>query len=698
MNNNDIEILDENTLEAIDELKKEGFTRDEIKEGLFENENNAFQSKIEEEIKRAAEEIIAKNTVPPSMNTENLINKVTGISNNPDLPTAENSAFHTMTDSDFARNNPLDNDTREAIEDLERQGYTEDEISEALTDVEKSSFKGERQNQKNENIIKTSVVDKKEENIKDRIENLTGVQRATYDKVTPKNSAFANMSDFDFNDFLQTNEEKLRTEKEKDQAEELIEKRKQEDKQRRDELNALTKEELIDKIMRGEFDRIVTPQENFKITYEQDDPVEYMENRMKHDWENKSAFATMSDKEFERKFGKVDSEIKEVKPNYKFDNFEDLSKTIYNTIDKEAEIDNKFKFDRTKLKIKNENLLKKIFIGGYDLAKNAFTQVYEKVLEKTWTKKEDILKEEDKFLMPNEDTQNMKFGNFVNIEDLKDSLQNFYQNNKFKTYKVKNENGRVVKYKLSKKQLTDFIDKLGDCYTIVKNSEEKKEQYVSVEDVIKNMPSIFRKKNIWIEKLVNQVKEKIEKKTQEKEENKPIEKDISTSTDNVSNNLSENENKSITANEQVEKMKDTVNNLIDTFNNPDKKQDNISVVADGTMTDTVIIENGKTYIITENGEKKEYIPKQQAETKKPEIKENDLLVDFANKEIRPLEKEKERLPLMNWDQVMENYKTQEQKEPAMDLDSLMEQANHFLNEMNNTENTNLDQSVGGKKR
>ncbi len=712
MNNNDIEILDANTMDAINELKEEGYTTDEIKQTLTENESNAYQKKIEEGefTKKLVDDIINQHTIGSNPKLRKVIREVTGINRNYELPTEQTSAFNDLTDRAFARMDSLDQNTREKIEKLEQEGYTEDEIKETLTDVERSLYNGEKENKNREDIIKTSIMDAKNESTMDRIEKVTGVKKANYDKVTPQNSAFANMSDFDFNDFLQTDKEKERVETEAEKAEKLIEKRQKEEEEKRRELNAFSKEELIDKIMKGEFTTNKIPVESFKITYAQDDPVEYMENRMKHDWENKSAFATMSDKEFERKFGKVDSDIKEVNTNYKFDNFEDLSKTIYKTIDKEAEIDNKFKFDRTKLKVGNESLLRKLFIGGYDLGKNAFTEIYEKSsIAKTWIKKENILKDEDKFLMPNEDSQNMKFGNYVNITDLKNSLKEFYQNNKFKTYKVRNENGKVVKYRLAKKQLTDFIDKLGDCYTIVKNNENKKEeQYVSVEDAIKNMPNMFRKTTAWIDDLVDLARTKLKKA----EENILILDDVHVKDDTTKAkvNLSEKEQDAISITNDNEKTGDLYTE--------DKKKNNITFFSDEAVQDTVIIENGKTYIITEDGEKKEYIPKEKIENKnssvedekkkqetpiinEPNIEEDDkLLVDFSsltNKEIEPLDRETDKLPLMNWEEVMQHYKTPSpKKEPVMDLDMIIEQANNYM--ANFGDNNSFSESVGGMKK
>lgn len=207
----------------------------------------------------------------------------------------------------------------------------------------------------------------------------------------------------------------------------------------------------------------------------------------------------------------------------------ELAQVIYSTMDKDYEAP-----EITNLEISGEtkDLISKIQLKEEDYGSNS---VWIKPFQtETWVKKEDIESMDPAFSRATLNNENM--GQYISLQDLNVSLSEFYNANKKVTYTVQQQDGQVVKYKLSKSRMRALIEFLkGHSYlnlTTNKNDKEndvrnlksynmdtgkkaslgslnlgpkyteKKEfmtpgKYVSVEDVVEELPTIFKKKINW---------------------------------------------------------------------------------------------------------------------------------------------------------------------------------------------------------
>lgn len=152
----------------------------------------------------------------------------------------------------------------------------------------------------------------------------------------------------------------------------------------------------------------------------------------------------------------------------------------------------------------NTNQEKKEFISLEDLANTVYSNIETKVETPIKNDKDDI---------------------YIDLEDFQNSLMDFYKENNQKTYIVNDENGNVVKYKLSYKNIKEFIEKLQDSCKYVLSSQTKitndntnqEKVFVNKQDILENMSSLFRKKHPWMNiSSILPIQEKIDETSSEK--------------------------------------------------------------------------------------------------------------------------------------------------------------------------------------
>lgn len=152
----------------------------------------------------------------------------------------------------------------------------------------------------------------------------------------------------------------------------------------------------------------------------------------------------------------------------------------------------------------NTNQEKKEFISLEDLANTVYSNIETKVETPIKNDKDEI---------------------YIDLENFQNSLMDFYKENNQKTYIVNDENGNVVKYKLSYKNIKEFIEKLQDSCKYVLSSQTKitndntnqEKVFVNKQDILENMSSLFRKKHPWMNiSSILPIQEKIEETSSEK--------------------------------------------------------------------------------------------------------------------------------------------------------------------------------------
>lgn len=227
----------------------------------------------------------------------------------------------------------------------------------------------------------------------------------------------------------------------------------------------------------------------------------------------------------------LDTRVKEEKKK-EFGTLEDLAKIVYSSVDREykapsiTSLDSLVKEDDTlisKIQVREDNNKKTVWI---------------KPFLKSWVRKEDIETIDPSLRDLVAKTNDESFGNYISLNDLELSLSEFYRKNKKEVFTVQTEDGKFVKYKISKnrlKSLTDFLQNYSYLnLTKAPNSEdedirqlksynpetEKKAslgnmnlgqqfdmnkdfmtpgKYVSIDSVIKELPNIFKKQHNWEE-------------------------------------------------------------------------------------------------------------------------------------------------------------------------------------------------------
>ncbi|MGN0973438.1 MAG: hypothetical protein ACI4OT_01710 [Bacilli bacterium] len=202
LNNENVE-MDNDTREAIEEFENEGFAPSEIMDALSDKEKEDYQTMIDDRNKRRAEDIVREREVPASSKTtQELIDEVTGVSrNNPNPIEREYSPLYGLNNE----NVEMDNDTREAIEEFENEGFAPSEIMDALSDKEKEDYQtmiDDRNKRRAEDIVREREVPASSKTTQELIDEITGVSRNNPNPVDLENGPLANLNNSNFIDPL----------------------------------------------------------------------------------------------------------------------------------------------------------------------------------------------------------------------------------------------------------------------------------------------------------------------------------------------------------------------------------------------------------------------------------------------------------------------------------------------------------------
>lgn len=225
---------------------------------------------------------------------------------------------------------------------------------------------------------------------------------------------------------------------------------------------------------------------------------------------------------------RVDEEKKK-----EYGSMEDLAKIVYAAVDREY--DKAPTISNIDVVKEDDTILSKIQLRHDPLGKDA---VWIKPFLKSWVKKEDIEAIDPALKDSIANVGEESFGNYISVKDLDLSLSEFYRKNKKQVFTVETEDGRYVKYKISRnglKTLTEFLQNhsylnLSRPYGLGEedvrdlrfyNPETEKKsslgamnlgisddmnkdfmtpgKYVRTDDVIEEIPNIFKRQYDWKE-------------------------------------------------------------------------------------------------------------------------------------------------------------------------------------------------------
>ena len=137
-----------------------------------------------------------------------------------------------------------------------------------------------------------------------------------------------------------------------------------------------------------------------------------------------------------------------------YGSLEDLARMVYSAVDREYQAPTISNIDIVN---EDETLLSKIQLRKDDAGKKA---VWIKPFLKSWVRKEDIEvvdpSLEDTIVNADEES----FGNYISVNDLELSLLEFYKKNKKQVFTVEAEDGKYVKYKISKRKMQSLTESL----------------------------------------------------------------------------------------------------------------------------------------------------------------------------------------------------------------------------------------------